>query len=219
MSTWASDQRQRTTEWYLRAPHVGHSIEDLLRCLHDLGFKPETLTDLGCGSGHLVLSLAEEYPELEATGFDADETVIRYAQLLASARSVEDRCQFVLRDLARLPPQTSHLTTCLAGRGIFPEGDSQLLSALKALTSRGGVAAVDGIWRLSDGDAARRVEQFVRTIAEMGAQVVCTRTRRFNMAVAQSDAGLGESRPRVPQGISTLWILRFSDTDTHGCGI
>jgi trans-aconitate methyltransferase len=211
MSTWQSDKCQRTQSWYVSAPHVGHDIEDVVASLDDIGFHPRTLTDIGCGSGRLVVALASKFPSLVATGYDADELVLDFARELVRIEGLEHRCQFVKQDVAGDPPNDrSDLTTFLAVRGLYPRGDHDLIRAMSQLTSANGLAVVDGIWTTRDDMAANRILEFTQALIDTGATILCRKERTFTL----QDSHVHSGRPNLAvrgcdQGVSSLWLVTF----------
>lgn len=61
-----------------------------------------SLLDLGCGSGRLLMHLAERRPDIEIVGLDASEGMIERARTLTRERGLEGRLTFVHGDMLRL---------------------------------------------------------------------------------------------------------------------
>src|SRR5690606_9306541 len=61
-----------------------------------------SLLDLGCGSGRLLMHLAERRPDIEIVGLDASEGMIERARALTRERGLEGRLTFVHGDMLKL---------------------------------------------------------------------------------------------------------------------
>lgn len=78
------------------------------------GVKQGRALDLGCGTGQLLVELADAFPGLELTGLDASPDMLELSRQRLSARDDGARFQLELGDLralSRLPPHHFHLTT------------------------------------------------------------------------------------------------------------
>ena len=84
------------------------SVIDIVRKKHHFGrYKivknlvighGKKLLDIGCGSGRVLIMLAEKYPNSNFVGHDFFEPVIERAIANAEAAGVEDRIEFVVGD-------------------------------------------------------------------------------------------------------------------------
>jgi len=56
-------------------PSAHHASDVVARFLDATG-PPESLADVGCGTGHVAFDVAERYPEAAVVGYDASESVL-----------------------------------------------------------------------------------------------------------------------------------------------
>lgn len=93
-----------------------------------------TVTDLGCGSGHLSAELARRWPAAQVTGLDSSAEMLAQAPQLPNLR-------FVQADLNSWdPPQAVDLLVSNAALQWVPDHD-RLIPQLAAHVSPGGVFA------------------------------------------------------------------------------
>ncbi len=86
------------------APWVDHGLLDSwLSLLPELRGRLETgirWADVGCGAGHAVIRLAQEFPHSTFTGFDVFPAQIERARAAAEAAGVAERVHFDVADAA-----------------------------------------------------------------------------------------------------------------------
>ena len=61
------------------------------------------LIDLGCGSGNLIIQIANSFPNLELIGVDVSNEIISIAEKQAKEHSVESRITFKIGNVTNLP--------------------------------------------------------------------------------------------------------------------
>ncbi|GAH46743.1 unnamed protein product, partial [marine sediment metagenome] len=67
-------------------------------------FNPKgTLVDLGCGSGNLLIQIAESFPELNLIGIDIASEILEFAKKRALDRSLGKRIEFKIGNVEKLP--------------------------------------------------------------------------------------------------------------------
>ncbi len=70
------------------------------------------VADVGCGSGHALIALAQAFPNSHFTGYDVYAPTIALARRNAEEASVADRVRFVALDASRgIPEQYDLITT------------------------------------------------------------------------------------------------------------
>lgn len=109
--------------------------------LHDrLGADPPArITDIGCGSGWALISLAKAYPRLEAQGIDLDRASVEAARENAAAEGVSDRVTFEVRDVTDLELQGRYdLVTLFESLHHFPD-PAGALRTLRGLLRDDGI--------------------------------------------------------------------------------
>ncbi|HDJ34225.1 MAG TPA: class I SAM-dependent methyltransferase [Bacteroidetes bacterium] len=67
------------------------------------GFKKGKILDSGCGSGDMVLAMAENVPGYEITGVDLSKPLLEYARAEAEKRHLTNRVKFLKADVHTLP--------------------------------------------------------------------------------------------------------------------
>jgi len=67
-------------------------------------FDPQgILVDLGCGSGNLIVQIAEKLPPLNLIGLDISSEILEFAQKRAIAKKVEQKIEFKVGDAEQMP--------------------------------------------------------------------------------------------------------------------
>jgi SAM-dependent methyltransferase len=122
-----------TTEWIPAVPE----IESRLRAT-----PPAQVLDLGCGTGHSSIAMAQAYPAIRVTGIDLDEASIFQARTAADAAGVTDRVSFEVLDAASATGAYDLVTIFEA---LHDMGDpvGVLKNARARLTPAGGVLIAD----------------------------------------------------------------------------
>jgi SAM-dependent methyltransferase len=98
------------------APWVEHGLlESWLPLLPGLRERLEAgiaWADVGCGAGHAVIRLAQEFPRSTFAGFDAFPAQVERAQAAAQAASIADRVRFEVADASNgLPGRWDVIST------------------------------------------------------------------------------------------------------------
>ncbi|GGQ93903.1 methyltransferase domain-containing protein [Deinococcus ruber] len=95
---------------------------------------PQTVLDLGCGTGHLTAALAQRWPSAQVTGIDSSAEMLAQAPALPNLR-------FVQADLSSwTPPHAPDLLVSNAALQWLPDHD-RLIPRLAALVAPGGTFA------------------------------------------------------------------------------
>ncbi|MBA7521338.1 2-methoxy-6-polyprenyl-1,4-benzoquinol methylase, mitochondrial [subsurface metagenome] len=67
-------------------------------------FHPKgTLVDIGCGSGNLIIQIAESFPDLNLIGIDIASEILEFAKKRALDRSLGKRIEFKIGNVEKLP--------------------------------------------------------------------------------------------------------------------
>jgi len=67
-------------------------------------FNPKgTLVDIGCGSGNLIIQIAESFPDLNLIGIDISSEILEFAKKLALDRNLGKRIEFKIGNVEKLP--------------------------------------------------------------------------------------------------------------------
>jgi release factor glutamine methyltransferase len=78
-------------------PETEHLVEAVLKFLS--ADKPQTIADIGTGSGAIAIALAAHLPHARITALDISTEALAVAQANARAHNVADRIQFLQSDL------------------------------------------------------------------------------------------------------------------------
>jgi SAM-dependent methyltransferase len=129
-----------------------HNPLDLARLHEALGHAPprpgQAAIDIGCGTGELLLSLAE-HRGVRGTGVDSSAPAIERAVAAAEVRGLADRVRFVTADATTFDPGGTafELAACVGSTHALG-GLAPTVARLHALLAPGGHALIgDGYWR------------------------------------------------------------------------
>lgn len=206
--TWLSDAEQRTRQWYVNAPHVGHSIASVIDQITKLHLDVRTIADIGCGTGRLIVELLKMFPEARATGYDADALVLSFARKIANLAGVDSRCTFVEQDVRLLDsPLSSGLSFFLAVRGIYEGSHKELIRAIGGLTPVGGIAVVDGLWPTANGYGQQQVRDFTAELQDLKVDILSHRQQSVHFLDSHSG---NDGRKEIAHGVSASWFVCFN---------
>ena len=112
--------------------------------LEHTGISSGRCLDVGCGTGHLGLAVAEQ-SDLELTFFDQSGYMLAIARENIAARGMEDRSCTLQGDVARIPMQDES-TNLAVSRGsiFFWERPALAFAEIHRILSPGGKAVLGG---------------------------------------------------------------------------
>jgi ubiquinone/menaquinone biosynthesis C-methylase UbiE len=87
------------------SPSADFVIDALLEFLTETS-TPHSYADVGCGAGTVVFTLADQYPEMAVTGYDAVESVLQANRQRALEAGLKNVC-FELAPLPLFQPEQS----------------------------------------------------------------------------------------------------------------
>lgn len=93
---WADGYYKRNVKNIQR---VGKRFVKLLK---DSGFKNGKILDSGCGFGSVAIELAKSFPDVEITGIDLGEPLIKLGQSLVEEANLADRIDLSIGDAQKL---------------------------------------------------------------------------------------------------------------------
>jgi precorrin-6B methylase 2 len=103
---------------------------------------PARVADVACGVGWAGIAIAEAYPNVHVDGFDLDPSSIDLANANARQAGVADRVTFAVRDAAD-PAAAGRYDLVVVIEAIHDLSHPvEVLSAIRAMLARGGVALV-----------------------------------------------------------------------------
>jgi hypothetical protein len=94
-------------------------------CVDGLGFAPDVITDLGCGSGERLMRLLQRFPTARGVGVDIAAASLVVAEADAGRAGLTDRLAFVEADVLDMAPRpefaaTELLTCFMMGHDFWP---------------------------------------------------------------------------------------------------
>lgn len=99
------------------------------KALNKLKFIPQSILDVGCGSGQFTIRLAEHYPEAKIEGIDISDEAIEIArENLKKVQNTLPHVQFFSSYLHEIPTQFDVVTATLVAHHL---SDEELISFLK----------------------------------------------------------------------------------------
>lgn len=96
---------------------------------------PNTIIDVGCGSGEFAARLADRYPNANIHGVDIDEGHVHRARIRCAAYG--DRVQFSMGDAYALKLPSADLVVCRHVLQALPQPD-RVVAQCRQVTNRGG---------------------------------------------------------------------------------
>lgn len=139
-------------------------------------FVPARALDFGCGSGRLVIPLAED--GCDVIGIDVAPSMLAEAAKQARARGLEARCTFIEADAVdwqALAGTCDLVHSYIVFQHIPPEEGLPLLERLLACLAPGGVAALHVLYAnhfVPSADVAR--QEAIRPCAELPPMLMAT---------------------------------------------
>jgi SAM-dependent methyltransferase len=114
---------------------------------------PNSILDVGCGTGSLTFALAERFPGAKITGIDFSQAYVDYARRCAPT----DRIKFDQGDAAALPysDQEFDCTLSLLVLNFIPNAE-KAAHEMARVTKRGGVVAA-AVWDFRGGVPYQRL--------------------------------------------------------------
>lgn len=105
---------------------------------------PFRALDIGCGSGHAALMLAEAHPEATIVGVDSSAKMVAHARGLAQKAAVSN-VSFVLGDALRLPfePQSFDIVYSFASIKHWPHPEEGLREIFRVLGPNGSAVVLE----------------------------------------------------------------------------
>ncbi len=161
-----------------------------------LSRNPETILDVGCGTGHFTRHVAEMLPTAMVIGLDFDESRLRFAQSQHSA----DNLRYELGDMAHMPFEDGRIDLVFCRFVLVHDQDpTGVLREMARVTRPGGdVVAYDmiheGIWLVPERPAfAEVLRTVVNVLRERGAEP----NQGLHLAAGMRRVGLADVSTRA----------------------
>jgi len=116
----------RLHRWRLSKKGFGEAQKSLLQGLEQLGFKDSTLLEIGCGVGHLHLTLLESGAG-SALGVDLAADMLREAENWAQQRGLDGKTRYMEGDFVNLTDRVASADITLLDKVVCCYPDAELL--------------------------------------------------------------------------------------------
>ncbi|MGA8262636.1 MAG: methyltransferase domain-containing protein [Arenicellales bacterium] len=121
-----------------------------------------TILDIGCGSGGITLSLAEDYRAARVVGIDVEGPVLTKARSRAESRGLSERVEFVQVEPGPLPFPDAGFDIVFSKDAMIHIADKEALFAdiMRTLKPGGWLLASD--WLIShDGEPSPEMKHYI----------------------------------------------------------
>ena len=137
--------------------------EEVGRILDGFDLKNKKVLDIGCGTGGITLSLANNYGASEVVGVDVEEPVLNTANRRAAARGLTDRVKFVKVEAGPLPFDDGEFDLVFSKDAMIHIPDKEILFADVIRLLKPGCWFVASDWLSShDGKPTEIMERYLR---------------------------------------------------------
>lgn len=162
--THARNMLEFQTVFTMARDHMDRVAALTDRCLQAQG-APVRVVDVGCGTGDLVVKIAERHPSARVLGIDIARANVREAERRIAAAGIEGRVTVLCGDYLTTPLETADVLIAYSTLQYIPCATRDLCAKLALDVRPGGLLVlglpVDG-WRNRLWDAGRRVLRAVR---------------------------------------------------------
>ena len=131
-----TEQREQYGEGAWDDPATRGEVVRLLDLQHGFPLRPPRIVDLGCGSGRLLVPLAQEWPELEWVGVDSSPAMIADA-----SRTAPFEVGLMVGDGRSLPAGLEQIDACYSialMQHLDPQGVASYMKAISDALAHGG---------------------------------------------------------------------------------
>lgn len=126
--------------------------QEVRAVLDGIDLEGRTVLDLGCGSGGIALSLAEDYGAARVVGVDVEAPVLEKARQRAGERGLDDRVEFLRVEPGPLPFPDGSFDVFFSKDSMIhiPDKEALFADAFRLLVPGGWLAASD--WLIAHDD-------------------------------------------------------------------
>lgn len=149
---------------YFKTPETSleqAQIDKVHHILNKLRSNPaETLLDIGCGWGTLILTAAKEYG-LEATGITLSEEQYQHIQAIIKSEGLEEQVHVYLMDYRDMMDKFDHITSVGMFEHVGAENLGEYFEKVNACLKPEGTALIHGISRQQGGAKNAWINKYI----------------------------------------------------------
>lgn len=127
------------------APLSDHNVDALIARVANR--RPQTVLDIGCGSGQWLVRLLEHVPDARGVGVDLSPDAVDAARALAADRGVADRVELRCQDAAGIGDEHYDALLCVGSAHALGGLRATLASMHRWATSDAVALVGDGFWQ------------------------------------------------------------------------
>ncbi|MDZ7841856.1 MAG: methyltransferase domain-containing protein [Gammaproteobacteria bacterium] len=170
--------------------------EEIRAVLDGTDLRGLKVLDIGCGSGGITLSLAEDYGATRVTGLDVEAPVLARARRRAVERGLDDRVDFIQVEPGPLPFPADSFDVVFSKDSIIhiPDKEALFADVMRILVPGGRLLASD--WMIAhDDEPSPEMKRYIEQEGLSFAMASPDRYRRALEAAGFTDVELHNRNP------------------------